>query len=48
MEAAASLFALDETSKALILITDGDNLDGDPSLATRIAVDDRIRLFAVG
>ena len=49
VEAAASLFGpSDEASKALILITDGDNLDGDPSLATRIAVENHIRLFAVG
>jgi Ca-activated chloride channel family protein len=49
VEAAASLFGpAEETSKALVLITDGDNLDGDPSVATRIAVENRIRLFAVG
>jgi Ca-activated chloride channel family protein len=49
VEAAASLFGpAEEASKALILITDGDNLDGDPSVATRIALDNHIRLFAVG
>jgi Ca-activated chloride channel family protein len=49
VEAAASLFGpAEETSKALVLITDGDNLDGDPSLATRIAMENHIRLFAVG
>ena len=49
VEAAASLLdPSEETSKALILITDGDNLDGDPSLATRIALENHIRLFAVG
>jgi tetratricopeptide (TPR) repeat protein len=49
VEAAASLFGpSEEASKALVLITDGDNLDGDPSLATRIAIENHIRLFAVG
>ena len=49
IETAASLFdPTDESSKALVLITDGDNLDGDPDLATRIAIENRIRLFAVG
>ena len=49
VEAAASLFGpAEETSKALVLITDGDNLDGDPSQATRIAMENHIRLFAVG
>jgi len=49
VEAAASLFdPSDETSKALVLITDGDNLDGDPAQATRVAVENHIRLFAVG
>lgn len=49
IETAASLFdPSDATSKALVLITDGDNLDGDPGLATRIAIENRIRLFAVG
>ena len=46
---AASLFdPSDETSKALVLITDGDNLDGDPARALRLAVENHIRLFAVG
>jgi Ca-activated chloride channel family protein len=49
VEAAASMFGpSEEASKALVLITDGDNLDGDPSLATRLALDNHIRLFAVG
>jgi len=49
IEAAASLFGpSDETSKALVLITDGDNLDGDPGQATRLAQENHIRLFAVG
>ncbi len=49
VETAASLFdPSDETSKALVLITDGDNLDGDPAQATRVAVQNHIRLFAVG
>jgi Ca-activated chloride channel family protein len=49
VEAAASLFGpAEESSKALVLITDGDNLDGDPGVATRIAVENHIRMFAVG
>jgi Ca-activated chloride channel family protein len=49
VEAAASLFGPSEdASKALVLITDGDNLDGDPAEATRLAEADHIRLFAVG
>ena len=49
IEAAASVFdPYEETSKALVLITDGDNLDGDPGQATRVAVENHIRLFAVG
>ena len=49
VEAAASLFGPSEdASKALVLITDGDNLDGDPAEATRLALADHIRLFAVG
>jgi Ca-activated chloride channel family protein len=49
VEEAASLFGpAEEASKALVLITDGDNLDGDPSLATRLALENHIRLFAVG
>jgi len=49
VEAAASLFGpAEESSKALVLITDGDNLDGDPGQATRVAVENHIRLFAVG
>ncbi len=49
VEAAASLFDPTEgTSKALVLVTDGDNLDGDPGAATRLAVENGIRLFAVG
>jgi Ca-activated chloride channel family protein len=49
VEAAASLFGpVEDASKALVLITDGESLDGDPSVATRLAIEDHIRLFAVG
>ncbi|HEY6867854.1 MAG TPA: VWA domain-containing protein [Candidatus Eisenbacteria bacterium] len=49
VEAATSLFDPgDETSKAIVLVTDGDNLDGDPAQATRVAVENHVRLFAVG
>ena len=49
VQAAASLFGPSEdASKALVLITDGDNLDGDPAQATRIAMAEHMRLFAVG
>lgn len=49
VEAAASLFDPGPGhSKALVLITDGDNLDGDPGVATQIAASQGIRIFAVG
>jgi Ca-activated chloride channel family protein len=49
VQAAASLFGPSEdASRALVLITDGDNLDGDPAQATRIAMAEHMRLFAVG
>src|SRR5262249_49329505 len=49
VETATSLFdPTEESSKALVLVTDGDNLDGDPSAATKLAVENGVRLFAVG
>lgn len=49
VEAAASLFdPREETSKALVLVTDGESLDGDPVAATRLAAQMGIRIFAVG
>jgi Ca-activated chloride channel family protein len=49
VESAASLFDPGAgSSKALVLITDGDNLDGDPAAATKLAADEGIRIFAVG
>src|SRR5262249_37651796 len=49
VEAATSLFdPYEETSKALVLITDGDNLEGDPSAATRAAMANHVQVFAVG
>ena len=49
VEAAASLFnAREQGSKALLLVTDGDNLEGDPAAATELASRAGIRIFAVG
>ena len=49
IETAASVFdPQDASSKALVLVTDGDNLDGDLATATRVAIADNIRIFAVG
>lgn len=49
VEAAASLFDAHEPgSKALLLVTDGDNLEGDPAAATALASRAGIRIFAVG
>jgi tetratricopeptide (TPR) repeat protein len=49
IETAASVFdPADASSKALVLVTDGDNLDGDLGLATRVAVANNIRIYAVG
>jgi Ca-activated chloride channel family protein len=49
VEAAASLFnAREQDSKALLLVTDGDNLEGDPGAATARAARSGIRIFAVG
>ena len=49
VETAASLFdARESSSKALLLVTDGDNLEGDPAAATARAARAGIRIFAVG
>ena len=49
VEVAASLFnAREQGSKALLLVTDGDNLQGDPAAATARASRAGIRIFAVG
>ena len=49
VEAASSLFnAREQGSKALLLVTDGDNLEGDPAAATERAARAGIRIFAVG
>ena len=49
IETAASVFdPEDASSKALVLVTDGDNLDGDLAAATRVAMAANIRIFAVG
>lgn len=49
VEAAASLFnAREQGSKALLLVTDGDNLEGDPAAATARAARAGIHIFAVG
>ena len=49
VEAAASLFDPGaESSKALVLVTDGESLDGDPAATTKLAADEGIRIFAVG
>lgn len=49
VEAAASLFnAREQGSKALLLVTDGDNLEGDPAAATALASRTGIHIFAVG
>ncbi|HVP13913.1 MAG TPA: tetratricopeptide repeat protein, partial [Terriglobales bacterium] len=49
LEVASSLFNPRESgSRAVILITDGDNLEGDMSLATARAAQEGIRIFAVG
>jgi Ca-activated chloride channel family protein len=38
----------DQTSKALILVTDGDNLDGDPMAAVKQAAELSIRFYIIG
>src|ERR1041385_7987689 len=49
VQAAASLFEPGfQGSKALVLVTDGDNLDGNPAATTKLAIDQGIRIFAVG
>lgn len=49
VETAASLFDPRQTaSKALLLVTDGDNLEGDPGAATARAAREGIRVFTVG
>lgn len=49
VEVATALFdPYEETSKALVLITDGDNLEGDASAATRAAIASHVQVFAVG
>jgi Ca-activated chloride channel family protein len=49
VDAAASLFdAGEQGSRALLLVTDGDNLEGDPAAATARADRAGIRIFAVG
>lgn len=37
-----------ESSRALVLVTDGETLDGDPAAAVRAAAEAGVRLFAVG
>lgn len=45
----ASLFnPKEDTYKALILVTDGDNLEGDPRIAVDLASSQGIRIFVVG
>jgi len=49
VEAAASLFdPKSEGSRVLLLVTDGESLDGDPAAATKLAVEQGIRIYAVG
>jgi len=49
VEAAASLYDPGaESSRALVLVTDGESLDGDPAATTRFAAEQGIRIFAVG
>jgi Ca-activated chloride channel family protein len=49
IEAAASLYDPgSEMSRALVLVTDGESLDGDLGAATRLAADEGIRIYAVG
>ncbi len=49
IEAAASLYDPgSEMSRALVLVTDGESLDGDLGAATRLAAEEGIRIFAVG
>lgn len=49
IEVSSTLFdPKQESSKALVLITDGDNLEGDPMQATKLAAEQGIRLYIVG
>ncbi len=49
IDVSASLFdQKEETHKALVLFTDGDNLEGDPMPALDRAIDQGIRIFAIG
>jgi Ca-activated chloride channel homolog len=49
VEAAAGMFDPQTPgSRALVLVTDGDNLDGDPAATTKLAIEQGIRIFAVG
>jgi Ca-activated chloride channel homolog len=49
IEVSSTLFDPKENaSKALVLITDGDNLEGDPMQAAKLAAEQGIRIYAVG
>uniref|UniRef100_A0A7C4TJR8 VWA domain-containing protein n=1 Tax=candidate division WOR-3 bacterium TaxID=2052148 RepID=A0A7C4TJR8_UNCW3 len=49
IEVSASLFnPKEETHKALILFTDGDNLEGDPAPALDRAIEQGVKIFTVG
>jgi len=49
VEVAAGLFDPGtENSRALVLLTDGETLDGDPTTALRVAAESGLRIFAVG
>jgi Ca-activated chloride channel family protein len=49
VEVSSTLFdPKQEASKALVLITDGDNLEGDPMQAAKLAAEQGIRLYIVG
>ncbi|MEO0156579.1 MAG: VWA domain-containing protein, partial [candidate division WOR-3 bacterium] len=49
IEVSSSLFnPKEETHKALILFTDGDNLEGDPMPALDRAIEQGIKIFTVG
>lgn len=49
IEAAASTFDPEaETSRALVLVTDGESLDGDLTAAVRLAAEQNIHIYAIG
>jgi Ca-activated chloride channel family protein len=49
IEVSSSLFdPREDSDKALVLITDGDNLEGDPMAAAQAAAAQGVRIFAVG